>query len=729
MHTLVLDLHGGLPGLGAAEVLLYRLRAEGRLSWHTGPALAHASAATLHATADAVRTHLARRQVGAWQLVVLVDLPAGGHPLDGTALVDQLDRTQRHLLPPLVEAGRRPSRVTLLALDALERDHRGVPTDPAARLRWKLDTYGMARVAPEIDLLLDASQRAALSALIEAQPRLLAEDDLAAVAAAWSVLDRPEGVRLDQRITTLAPEQRATLDASRAAVLDALETALGLDDAPLPAEPVRSRFGRADACAATRARFEEDLDALTTVAAWQRFDPAATLRRAVRQTLSLDALAQQTVLLRLRLDRLPVRAQQQSLLRLTYAVAALAEVADRPPLLKPGQPYVAAVDLDDGRLVALVGAYQQRLDRVRRDVERKLDEPLVEALDLVRDPDCGCDRTLDVRGRFDTADRWSRVRPLRDTDDLRWDTWADGIAAALTSTRDEADAHIAACVRAEAARFPTPQPHRLTEPLDTLVRREGEAYRQQQRALLGSVVPPDGDGWDEAAHADAVAPRLYSRPVVRVALLWALGGVLVFALAYLAEALGSPVPFAPERAGWLGGLAVVGLLPAVGVLVGRWVALRRRWREAAHEAKEAFAGVQARYRLRTDRLAQACALRATRQRLDASLAAERAAGQRRLQLRHHAAQLQQHHRIADSLRALLEPRDASGFVDPAPPDVRLGNGLDPAKPAYANEAYHLTHRPGPPDSPARLVVNRSEHALDSPRLVGLDVLRLDHAEL
>lgn len=721
MHTLVLDLHGGLPALGAADVVLYRPRAEGRLAWLGGPALVSATDTDLAEAGASVRTHLARRGGAAWQLVALLALPAGGDALDGSALTDQLDRLQRGVLAPLAAAGWRPARVVALALDGLDRDHRGVPTDAAARLRWKLDTYGMARVARDIDALLEAPERDALDALVDRHPALLNEADLADVVAAWTRPRRPPGVRLDQRLATLAPELRAALNAGRTAVLSALDRHLGLADASASEGPA-SRFVRRGVLRQVRDRFAEALDALRTVEAWQGFDPAATLRRIVRHTLSADALAHDTVRLRLRLDRQPAPALQRSLLRLAYAVAALAEVADRADLLKSGQSYVAEVELDDERLSALADAYGRRLDRALRDVRHRLDEPLVTTVAFVDDPDCGCARTLDLRGRYRDVERWARVGPVRGADDLRWDTWAERITADLDAAEAEADAHIEACVREEAARFPAPQPRRLDRPAEAVARDEAEAFRAQQRALLATVVPPRGAGWDAAAHGEAVAPRLYSRPVGRVVALWALGGAVVLALPYLAETLATPTPFAEERAWWLGGLALSGLLVAVAVLVGRWVTLRRRWRAAARAAKEALAAVQARYRLRTDRLAQGCALRAAHQRVEAARAAEQEAGRQRLLLRFHETQLQQHQRLAADLRGRLPDADAAAFAE-APADAP--DTLDPARPVYANAVYHLTHRPGPPGDPARLVVNRSEHALDTPRLAGLAALRLN----
>ncbi|MEL7363030.1 MAG: hypothetical protein AAFN13_13235, partial [Bacteroidota bacterium] len=239
---------------------------------------------------DLVRTHLTRHQVGPWVFVPLLDLPAGGDPLDGTALADQLDRLQRLIEAPLAARGLRPQRTVALTLDALARDHRGVPTDPAARLRWKLDTHGMARVAPEIDTLLDAPQRAAMDALVGQNPALLDATEIQAIAGAWTVPERPEGVRLDQRLDTLTPELRAAYDDARETALAALAACLDLSndgsDAPGDHLDGSSRFARRTHRLALLDRFEDDLDALGTVAAWQGFDPAGALRLAARQLLS-----------------------------------------------------------------------------------------------------------------------------------------------------------------------------------------------------------------------------------------------------------------------------------------------------------------------------------------------------------------------------------------------------------------------------------------------------------
>ncbi|MEM6782571.1 MAG: hypothetical protein AAF624_02425 [Bacteroidota bacterium] len=729
MHTLVLDLHGGLPGLGAADVLLYRPRAEGKLAWLSGGRLAQLRDVEVARVGDVVRTHLTRHQVGPWVFVLLLDLPSGGDPLDGSALTDQLDRVQRFIEAPLAARGLRPKRTVALTLDALARDHRGVPTDPAARLRWKLDTHGMARLAPEIDTLLDAPQRAAMDALVGQIPALLDATEIQTIAGAWTVPERPEGVRLDQRLDTLTPELRGAFDAARATALTALAEHLDLGsdspDASSEALDGPSRFARRTHRLALLDRFEDDLDALSTVADWQAFDPTVALRLAARQLLSLEAITERTTVVRLRLERQPLPALQQSLLHLAYTLVALVEVGAQRAMVKPRQRYVATVSLDEDRLALLVDAYRQRLDRALREVGQRLDEPLVDALPLVRDPDCGCERTLDVRGRFAAVDRWTQVGPVRRTDDLRWDTWADSVRTDLDTTASDADAHIAACIRADAARFPAPQSHRLDQPIEAFVQAEADSFRAKQRSLLASVVPSAIDAWDEAAHTDTIASRLYSRPVGRVVALWTLGGVLLFSLPYLAAAFSTAVPLAEDRLWWLGGVAAAGLLPAIGVLVGRWFSLRRRWRATALAAKEALAAVQARYRLRTDRLAQGCDLRAARQRVDAAQSAEHEAGQQRLRLRHHATQLRHHLTLAESFSATMPDRTETRQRDPVPATMGLGQGLDPDRPAYQNPVYQPTYRPGPPDAPVRFIVNRSEHGLSSPRLTGLATLRLD----
>ncbi|MEO1075078.1 MAG: hypothetical protein AAFX41_03815 [Bacteroidota bacterium] len=726
MHTLVLDLHGGLPGLGVAELVLYRPRAAGTLAWVHGGVLRQLSDAELGRTADDVRTHLTRHQVGPWMLLPLLDLPRGGDPLDGSTLTDQLDRLHRFVLEPLAERGLKPSRTVAITLDGLDRDHRGVPTDPAARLRWKLDTFGMARVDRDIDDVLGAPQRAALNAIVAEHPALLDATEVEAIAEHWRVPERPPGVRLDQRLATLTPELRAEFDAARTAVMDATEAALHLDE-PQEAEASkgqRSRFIRRRPREALRDRFAEDLDALETVASWQAFDPAAALRLGARRLLSMEAVATHTTVVRLRLTRQPVPALQRSLLHLAYAIVAFAEMGHRPELVKRRQRYAATVDIDESGLAAAVELYRQRLERAHRDVRQRLDEPLVDTVPLVRDPDCGCTRALDVRGRFEEVDRWMRVGPVRGTDDLRWDSWANSVGTDLRATEAEADAHIAACVRSDAARFPVPQPHRLTQPIETLARTESDALDAKQRTLFSAVVPTSSADWNEQTWAEAVAPRLYSRPLGRVVGLWICVGAVLFALPYLAESLTSTVPFAQERAWWLGGLIGAGIAPALGVLVGRWMKLRRTWRAAAHDAKEAFAAVQSRYRLRKDRLAQGCELRAARQRVRALRAAEGDAGHQRLRLRHHATQLQHHLALATALRDRT-PRASVSASTPAQLASNPGDRLDLALPPYRNTVYQLTHRPGLSSPPVRLLVNRSEHELAAAELVGLAALTLD----
>ncbi|HLM67390.1 MAG TPA: hypothetical protein VK358_07680, partial [Longimicrobium sp.] len=133
MKTFLIDLHGGLARLGPAVPLLYPYRAEGELE-----VLLEAGRRDLRELAEAVRASLLRDWKPRVQLVVLMDLAAGG-------LVEPIDRIRGEFVGTLAARGIHPARVVVIAVDALAREaNTGAPEEPAARAAWERDSAAMS---------------------------------------------------------------------------------------------------------------------------------------------------------------------------------------------------------------------------------------------------------------------------------------------------------------------------------------------------------------------------------------------------------------------------------------------------------------------------------------------------------------------------------------------------------------------------------------------------------
>lgn len=133
MKTFLIDLHGGLARLGPAAPLLYPYRADGGME-----VLLEAGKRDLRELAESVRASLLRDWQPRMQLVVLIDVAAGG-------LVEPIGRIRAELVGALAARGIQPARIVVIAADSLPRDaSTGAPEEPAARAAWERDAAAMA---------------------------------------------------------------------------------------------------------------------------------------------------------------------------------------------------------------------------------------------------------------------------------------------------------------------------------------------------------------------------------------------------------------------------------------------------------------------------------------------------------------------------------------------------------------------------------------------------------
>ena len=724
MVTAFLDLHGNLPGVNLNSPLLYPLSSQAKafwLSYGSGPLLAN----RLRDLGKDMVFKLQRNHSLNWQLIVLVDLPAGGRRLMDPILVDQIHAVQQHVLPILRKRKLSPRRLTVLAIDPLDRDHRDMPLHLLARLRWKLCLHGMAWL-DKLNKEDDPEEYAAIQSLIEQHPFLFTEADIQELDQLWPTLELPERARIDQRVAHLPEAFRAKLNEAWQATASHIDALIELKkEWGATFSDQGSIFTNPDQLADILENYKALLSEEDTVSVWLEFRPGQALREILRKKLGLAGIYHNLSIIRFPLPQAPPISRQKGLLGLQYFLATLTEtVPGMGPLtgeLQKAHQYKAHVQLFEPAIAEQLKHYHERLDRAGKNLNVSLARKDQAELLLLDEVDCSCNEPLDDQPMQQILKRVNRLGPISHRDDPGWSAWVNSVDQTLTDQHDLADTVIKTWIRKRHSQPDRPKLRQLDDTIENSYPLFETAFQKARTALMTTTLHPFKNSWraDVSDHSGTTRAFLQCRPTWRVLLIcWFVSFFIFFAPYFIAHAGGNPNTPVWQFSLWPVLTVLTTLLSSAILLFLIRRRLHKHIRTAKVKAQQVYSGLRNHFELRKHQLTLACQSRTALHNYKMARQAFLKAEKHMMRLKYHSTQIDRHRQTTQQLHRITP--NVSTLSNPSliPHDLAPNTDL----PVHSNPLYWFTH--SATQSPCQVRINMATFEIRSSMLNGVEAIEI-----